>query len=75
MFRIICVVFSFVLLSTADECQPSITTASGSSAPQQPICSGQLIFEENFDVLDKEKWKPLVTFSDGGVSFNIERFI
>lgn len=68
MFRIVCVVLSVVIFATADECKPSVTTASGSSAPQQ-ICSGQLIFEENFDLLDKEKWKPLSTFSDGGVSF------
>lgn len=65
--RIIFVVLSVVIFSNADECRPSITTASGSSAPQQ-ICSGQLIFDENFDSLDKQKWKPLVTFWDGGVS-------
>lgn len=53
--------------SNADECKPSITTASGSSAPQQ-ICAGKIIFDENFDTLDKQKWKPLVTFWDGGVS-------
>lgn len=51
----------------AEECKPSITTASGSSAPQQ-ICSGQLIFEDNFEKLDKKKWEPQVTLWGGGVS-------
>lgn len=53
--------------SIAGGCTPSITTASGFSAPQQ-ICSGNLIFEENFDSLDKNKWKPQVSFWGGGVS-------
>lgn len=65
--RIACVVLSAVIFSNAEECKQSITTASGSSAPKQ-ICSGELIFDENFDSLDKQKWKPLVTFWDGGVS-------
>lgn len=67
MLKVTCLVLSIVILSNAEECKPSVTTASGTSAPNH-ICSGQLIFEDNFDVLDKEKWKPLSTFSDGGVS-------
>lgn len=47
-------------------CEPSITTASGSSA--LPVCSGRLIFVENFDRLDKNRWQPEVTLSDGSVS-------
>lgn len=68
MLRILFVVLGTVLVCNADDCKPSITTASGSSAPQQ-ICSGQLIFDENFDSLNKEIWRPLSTFSDGGVSY------
>lgn len=66
MWRIICLALCGVLFAKADECKPSITTASGSNAPKT-ICSGQLIFHEPFDNLDKTKWKPLVTFWDGGV--------
>lgn len=51
----------------AEECKPSITTASGLNAPDK-ICSGQLIFEENFEKLDKKKWVPEVTLWGGGVS-------
>lgn len=67
MLPILYLLLNIVAVSIAEECVPSITTASGSSAPQK-ICSGQLIFEENFDSLNKEIWKPLSTFSDGGVS-------
>lgn len=56
-----------VIFSNAEECKSSITTASGSNAPQH-ICSGQLIFDESFNNLDKNIWKPMVTFWDGGVS-------
>lgn len=49
-----------------DSCEPSITSVSGSSV--SPVCSGNLIFEENFDRLDKNKWHPEVTISGGSVS-------
>lgn len=49
-----------------DYCGPSITSASGSAA--STICSGSLIFVENFNRLDKNKWQPEVTLSDGSVS-------
>lgn len=51
----------------AEDCRPSITTAGGFAAPTR-ICSGSLIFDENFDTLDKNKWKPEVTLLGGGVS-------
>lgn len=47
-------------------CGPSITSASGSAASN--ICSGSLIFVENFNRLDKNKWQPEVTLSGGSVS-------
>lgn len=46
------------------ECKPSNTTASGYASSK--VCSGALIFEENFDKLDKHKWKPQVTLSTHG---------
>lgn len=65
--RSACLILSILIPLNAEDCKPSITTASGSFAPQK-ICSGQLIFDENFDKLDKQKWKPEVTFLGGGVS-------
>lgn len=69
LFQIIFLVFAIVFkVANGEDCSPSIiTTASGTAAPEQ-ICSGQLIFEENFDILDKDIWKPEVTFWGGGVS-------
>lgn len=67
LFRIIFLLIIFNV-TNGEDCIPSIiTTASGTAAPEQ-ICSGQLIFEENFDILDKDIWKPEVTFWGGGVS-------
>lgn len=47
----------------ADNCKPTPTTASGWGAPKK-ICSGQLIFNENFNTLDKNKWKVLISFNN-----------
>lgn len=71
--RIICVFLCVVIFSSAEECKSSITTASGSNAPPN-ICSGQLIFDESFNNLDKQIWKPMVTFWDGGVSDKALKF-
>lgn len=59
-FTIVLVLLSISAFSFVKNCNPSITTASGWAAPEN-ICAGQLIFEENFDTLDKNKWKPEVT--------------
>lgn len=68
MLKIVCLIlFSIVIQLNADECNPSITTASGFKAPKT-ICSGQLIFDENFNELDKKIWTPEVTLSGNGVS-------
>lgn len=48
-------------------CLPSRTTASGSEAPST-ICSGDLIFEDNFDFFDFKKWEHENTLGGGGVS-------
>lgn len=62
----------FVVVSTfiyeTHQCKPSATTASGSSAPKT-ICSGQIIFEDNFDDLNTGKWKHEITLGGGGVSY------
>ncbi|KAL4720820.1 hypothetical protein ACJJTC_004584 [Scirpophaga incertulas] len=54
---------AFVSLGTA--CTPSITTASGTHAPVT-ICSGELIFADDFYELDLEKWQHELTLSGGG---------
>lgn len=49
-----------------NDCKSTITTATG-FASFRDICSGHLIFEENFEnKLDKLIWRPDVTF--GAVS-------
>lgn len=39
------------------DCQPTITTVEGPIAPDGPLCSGQLIFDEQFNDLDTNVWK------------------
>lgn len=57
-------------------CEISETTASGKYAPKGEICSGQLIFEENFDRLDRDLWEHELTLGGGGVSIpSLSRFI
>lgn len=68
MYRIVCVLLSIFAIAFTEDCKPTITTASG-NAQTGKLCSGNLIFEENFNTLDKTKWKPEVTFWGGGVSF------
>lgn len=52
-------------VSYANAC--TVTTASGSRAPGAgSFCSGQLIFEDNFDSLDHGKWYHEVTMAGGG---------
>ncbi|EDS42144.1 gram-negative bacteria binding protein [Culex quinquefasciatus] len=48
------------------KCTPSPTTASGSQARAGPYCSGDLIFEDNFNHLDFEKWEHENTLAGGG---------
>lgn len=46
------------------QCTPSVTTAGGFRAPAE-ICSGHLIFEENFNSLDQSTWMHEVTLGGG----------
>lgn len=57
MFKVVYIFLSLFAFLNAQSCLPSITTASGTAAPGE-ICSGSLIFEENFDTLDKSIWQP-----------------
>ncbi|KDR21213.1 beta-1,3-glucan-binding protein-like [Zootermopsis nevadensis] len=49
----------------ASACGTSITTASGTKAPSQ-ICSGELIFNEEFDTFDFQTWNHEKTAAGGG---------
>ncbi|CAD7089079.1 unnamed protein product [Hermetia illucens] len=61
-------VLAVVGVSLADEprCALSPTQASGSAVHSNVFCSGDLIFEDNFDWLDQGKWKHEVTLGGGG---------
>lgn len=50
------------------KCKASITTASGSHAPKGKICTGELIFHDDFEKLDLSKWQHESTLTGGGVS-------
>lgn len=66
VIAILLVLFLIFLPNQTNNCEPSITSASGSAAFS--VCSGSLIFVENFEQLDKNKWQPEVTLSGGAVS-------
>lgn len=63
----IVLMFLYQTFIKPNNCKPTITTANGFAA-ERDICSGGLIFEENFDELDKLVWRPDVTLDGGGVS-------
>ena len=48
-------------------CRTSVTTVAGFAAPHI-VCSGDLLFEENFNHLDRYKWNEAVAFSEQSVS-------
>lgn len=53
-----------------DKCNVPITKCSNFMCPKK-FCSGELIFEENFNNLDKKIWEPEVTLLGGGVSLSL----
>lgn len=57
------------IYSNRIKCKPSITSTSGQAALKE-FCAESLIFEENFDILDKEIWHHEITFWGGGVYIN-----
>lgn len=56
-----------VLSAAVSACTPSLTTVSGTHAPIT-VCSGALIFADDFEEFDLEKWQHENTLSGGGVS-------
>lgn len=61
--RILVIFAIFVKYSFA--CTPTVTTVSGTDAPET-FCSGDLIFEENFDTLNLSRWRHEITLAGGG---------
>lgn len=54
----------------SSKCELSLTTASGSYVVHKPsgqFCSGDLIFEETFDIFDLRKWEHENTLAGNGV--------
>lgn len=48
--------------------QASVTTASGSLVDRKAFCPGELLFEDNFDTLDLDRWQHEHTLGGGGVN-------
>lgn len=59
------VTFATTLLAAQSALACTPTTVSGSHAPRG-FCSGDLIFEDNFDNLDFGKWRHGMTMAGGG---------
>lgn len=51
----------------SERCDASSTVVSGTHAPSE-FCSGDIIFQEEFDSLDFKKWEHENTLGGGGVS-------
>jgi beta-glucanase (GH16 family) len=56
----------FALIGGAfSQCTPSVTRVVGTQAPAQ-VCSGQIIFEDDFNTIDRNKWFFENTLAGGG---------
>lgn len=71
--------FSLILLIHlnlifADVCEKSLTTASGPKSRTE-YCTGELIFEDNFDEFDLNVWQHENSLWGGGVSSTLIFFL
>ncbi|XP_018331866.1 beta-1,3-glucan-binding protein-like [Agrilus planipennis] len=55
----------FCLYDTGESCSKSVTRVGGSCS-SCTICSGDVVFEDNFDTFQLSKWEHEVTLSGGG---------
>lgn len=69
MFNIVVILTLIYCCEGTFWCSKTETTCSGTSAPSK-ICSGDLIFEDNFDTFDLKKWQHEISLAGGGVSKN-----
>ncbi|CAH2236983.1 jg9475 [Pararge aegeria aegeria] len=53
------------LASVATACRQTVTTVSGTHAPAR-VCGGDLIFSDEFNTFDLEKWQHELTLAGGG---------
>lgn len=71
------VLFAVFALATSaaqsDGCEPTPTTVSGTAAPKGTLCKGQLLLNENFDLLDSSLWKHEVRLTGQVITFVICR--
>lgn len=58
---------AFEAVTSKRDCLQSVTTSSGHTAPSR-ICSGDLIFNEEFDTFNLKTWQHELTLAGGGVS-------
>uniref|UniRef100_A0A7G3ACI8 Putative beta-13-glucan-binding protein-like isoform x4 n=1 Tax=Lutzomyia longipalpis TaxID=7200 RepID=A0A7G3ACI8_LUTLO len=64
-FAVLCTIGS-VLGQVTPNCTKSQTIVSGTHAPQGDLCTGQLIFEDNFNDFNFAKWQHETTLAGGG---------
>lgn len=67
MLRSLLCLFLFSAIYCEEICEESRTTTSGTFAPKK-FCSGDLIFEDDFDTFNLKKWQHENTLAGGGVS-------
>lgn len=65
-FKLLRVPIFVILFANSISAQCTVTTVSGSHAPQRSFCAGELIFEDNFDNFDLSKWHHEVSMWGGG---------
>ena len=65
VFLFLSAIVSLAFVNVNGQCLPSVTTASGLKAPST-ICSGDLIFEDNFNDFDLQTWEHEMTLGGGG---------
>jgi hypothetical protein len=61
------VILACTIAAATAQCSPSVTTAFGTKAPAT-ICSGDLIFNDDFNTFDLWTWNHEKTAAGGGVS-------
>jgi hypothetical protein len=61
------VILFCTIAAARGQCVPSVTTAVGTKAPAT-ICSGDLIFNDDFNTFDLSTWNHERTAGGGGVS-------
>lgn len=74
MFYWVLLAVSLIAVSEA-VCPRSITRVSGKNVPNGPLCSGQLLLNEEFNYLNKNLWEHEITLGGGGVSICIIFFL